>query len=1157
MKKIKLALIISLAIFIAGAFSASAQEESIKPKTCLDYYAPGDMGTSASIIPSNPMTGESVFSAGEKIKIKIFVNNLGKIKIPDGNILIRIEKRAGLVDRKMVSESFYPENIALNPEEVKWLDYEWIIPEKAESGKYIVSVFAMRGKNPNVEMYSFDYFEESAELNEYNFFTIKGQEEGAIVLDEKKTKINGSVYDGMGVDLKNANEIKVTQTLENLFAGRKTGTVEYKLYRGNYFSEDNVIDSKTETIGLEPKKSGEINYISNKEKIKDNSLFPYYLRTVINYDGINLISTVPIFNKENFNGAVPTLNYFTFLENFPIKKGENAKVLACINYSGKAENAKIEFILKDMNGAEVAKTEKEIGNQSNLTTPISFDFKAKKNYDQLSLETRIIQDNEVQDKYAVKYDSQNFGTSEGNAETATGISKNLKIIAIVIFILAIILIGLGIIIKRRKKNNYNEIPPSGTIMGIFLACLILSGIIFPNLAKAEPVPFEITQKGNGLTWDGTGAGLDCGLPFMAGLNKVIIPYQLGVDGTTSHNGTNLVMNSNSSLTFSLGREITRNTNGTPYNFMDDTWNVGKWAKKSAILNPYKYENARVSLKDGLQGISFVAGGGRTNFFSPAVGMGVTPHLAGGVIGAGLMEIDIYPQYFPKQDEDNIIQSDDDCGVFDFNECKKSCCDINGCTNAGCKKDFHTCTGGGNFFDTAFEKCVITCNDAKTACNNIAKNGKDFKDFFGNLKDLVNDISHPNSVKIESSDKSVLDCDPITAECRALKPGTVMVTVTLSPRIFIAAELPIVSWGYGTLGECKTPPNYIPNFGFGGTKQEPISFYVTVKPSDGCVKTKVQLNNGAGGVIQSDDGKINCRSTTEPTTESECFRYYSLPKNVPLTATADHPGSIFDGWGEGCDAVSPLDRAVCLQDAESNCRTVTAKFKKNLVTTPCICTSGYDVCSNGCISGSSFKSEKYIDIGDTEQMYFCKGGCTGGQDITAGIECTVHVHHGKYYRPSNYSHYIIRADWTSSKPSVVFVNYENVYGKIRGESSGTSEISAEIYNYISNQCQPWNPDRAKCTCIVNVNDSPPCGNGVVEPALGETCDPPNSVSACPSGGNKICQSNCQWGNCPPSPACTPDCGDESSHCEGLYADSCGNADACEGTMECGKWREVAP
>jgi hypothetical protein len=813
MKKIKIILVISLVVFLSGVLAVEAQEydSAIDLKDCL-YYAPGDLATSAAIMNKSEIEGgEVLLMPGDKLDLKIFVKNGGKVIVPDAKILVRIEKtgtsmtldgQEGKTDKKIVDEFFYPQNVALKPGDSKWLNSQWTIPSKTESGSYTVKVFGLRDKNINLELPSFASSEASAELNSVSLFGITNNESGSLILNGQPVKINGNTYDGNGVDLTNNDDVRITQNLKNNFAGSQNAAVEYKLYQGNYFSESNLVDSSSENLVLDPQKTAEIVYTTDKGKMKTDSLFPYYLRTKISYGGYSLISTLLVSGSvEDIIG----LNYISFLKKFPIKKGEEAEIITCLNHSGNVGNAKIGFNVKDANGKEIANQELSLGSQSDLNIPLAFTFPARDDYNRLSIETHVIKDNKVQDVYAVAYDAQVLGLAEAKSANAPATGKIIVVIAIILIVL--IIIGAIILIIRGKKLT------GGKMAGFFGILFILTVLTFlPKSAQAADYNFNVMASTLGaFAIDSTGQGVDCGVPDFVGPMNLAISYSLRATGAISTNSSGLTMNTttNNIINFQI-------RDGTNWTTNHSSWH-----------DTYQSGSARGTLQ-GIAGFSYTTGAGRTNQLAGVVGIGTRSSPFGIVVGAGVMGTYIWPQYFAAFPSGSPISSQSECSSFSVDSCKDKCCEEANCTNmAFCKQWnlLNSCIGSGNLWNFKYENCVTKCQNAETICNNIAGNGSSLT---GSALGNLNDFLHWNdSIGIQSSDNSVLSCDSIgNPRCTALKPGTVSVTVTLQGRPYVVGERIMYQIGTGSMAHCTSTRGTV--WGHGVLRTQAPSFTVIVQ-----------------------------------------------------------------------------------------------------------------------------------------------------------------------------------------------------------------------------------------------------------------------------------------------------------------------------------------
>lgn len=536
MKKTIWGAIILTLFFSVGIFSVQAQEE-VKEESCDDYYLTGDLSGDANY--SSPENSR-VFFPGEIVEFDLHIRNGSKVFIPDARIILRLEKmrvaldEESLKDEKIVKEELLLDNIALNSGEEKIIKHQLQLPEQLENGIYTVKIFPIRGMDINVGTYDFEILERSAEANKRAKFEVKNQSDGSLIFSKEGLKINGENYAGKGVEGENFENIKITQILQNLFSERKYLEVKQELFKGNYYAKENKIDSTSQDFFVEAGKEIEINYDA-KDKIKKDFPLIYYLRTEISYQGGNIISTIPIFSKNSVEGSRPFLSFLPFLDKFPLKKGDRGNLAICVNRMGISGEVKIESILKDDQGNEVARLEKGDGENSR----VSFEkggFEIKKNYTSLILENKIYQNGELVDEYEVVYKNPEKFISEEVGEA----TYSKMYIYILFGIVGILIAGLiGWFVWRRKsqnneKGNNNQSGMGGGMrIALFLFILAGSGFISGGKIFASNYDFSIKQVGGAVIPEAfddegnyEGGGLDCGGAVLTGIEAFNTNYWL-------------------------------------------------------------------------------------------------------------------------------------------------------------------------------------------------------------------------------------------------------------------------------------------------------------------------------------------------------------------------------------------------------------------------------------------------------------------------------------------------------------------------------------------------------------------------------------------------------------------------------------------------------
>ena len=767
MRKTKIALIIIFAFLLVGIFPVKAQENNQpqeKAEDCSTYNA-GDV-TMSFVIPSLEFP-DLKFNVGNVVGIKFFFGNGSKLAIPDVNVLVRVAKKGG----RIVDEFFLPEKLAFKPGERKEASYEWAIPEGIEPGEYAFTAMLVRGKDLNVGLYNFEIAENIASLKDRNVIKIEGENRGEIQM--KDVKINGEAYTNKGIDFEKTENVKTTQVLENTYAEKKTVSVEQKLYQGNYFSEENLLDSKTQEVTIDPKKQAEIGFDISKDKLDANSPVAYYLKTKITYPGNTGISTVVILNKKNYIGGRSFLNYFPLLTTFPLGEKEGAKIAFCFNDLNGIEKGKIAVVLKDEDGNEVANLSRDFDAKTR-TGYFSAPVKESGGYDWLKLEANVSMDGKIVDKYEAVYNSEDFGIARKEKKTET---KNIAVInnklggkigtaLKVIFLLAII--GLVIYFIRKNKNGGGKkgIKGFGGRINMLLLSLGIVGSLlgFSHLANAAyaPIPVKIIQQSLGFTVPDTSAavGFNCGSAMDMLFSDTLIPYVLRVGGD------NFVSQSADGGTFSFNKgattkpikfqfansfpsQLTLLTDGnlntySPTSAADN----GKWGNYSDLFNPYISVGKLFGDIDQSDDNFFWKHGtsiayGRTNFLGVAMGFAWSVHPLGVAAGVGGYGTFIYPHFFRGAGNISLTPGENctdfltqnpsirlsesgrckqDC-IDQYEPCKRTCCAENGYT------DNATCVGArGSLPLTLFSGDLQSC-----LVNNCVKLKPDFVDWWPGLR----------------------------------------------------------------------------------------------------------------------------------------------------------------------------------------------------------------------------------------------------------------------------------------------------------------------------------------------------------------------------------------------------------------------------------------
>jgi len=806
-----------LLLFLVGTFSVQAQEKA-KAESCGKYYD----GQLTGKLNASPENNEKILPGG-KFKVSLVVRNMSNVFIPDAKVILRLEKMSvkegeqDVQDAKIIKEEILPDKFALNVKETKKISYEMQLPAQMENGAYTIKVFTHRGQNINIEVYGLETIERAIEVNKKIDFEIKEQTVGRLALSRDGLKVNGEVYLGKGLDVEKPEGVQISQSLQSLFLEKKDLKIKQELFKGNYYASENKIDSVSQDLSAEAGKEIEVNYDA-KDKIKKDFPLPYYLRTEINYQGGQIITIVPLFDKSNYIGTRPFVSYFPFLEKFPIQTGEKIQADICLNRLGNASNLKAEMILRGSDGKEIARIEKTTDETSGWRDRLEkVTLETKKDYSYLEMETKIYQGSDLIDQYVVSY-----GEKETPTQVATK-GSNGKLILTLMAILILIIIIVILVKKRKKESEKNNGPKIGGAMSTILLVLILFGAgigLAKNSLAATDYPFFITQTGAITSVSNPNVVTTCVGPPIVALQDLNMKYWMRATASQSFN------QDGSTLTFPAGSISGADT--LDFNFLGTALgaagnvDTSYKAKQAQIMHPFLSNGIAIGANDTTLAGGFVGAIGKTNSpaLTGAIGLAYNGSDLSLVGGFGLLDVFMWPHKFTDPSVDPALAGTVNCNIFSVVSCRTNLCSslggsfddskllikdkcqylytqstFEGLTEQACCQhalgvnapcsDFHAgdcyygSAGGGhtvaahqairkqecerakgifnsdNSCDTPQEQWINTYNECQQVANSCNNNYNLATD--GKISEKLTALAMPNKVTVASDDESIVVC----------------------------------------------------------------------------------------------------------------------------------------------------------------------------------------------------------------------------------------------------------------------------------------------------------------------------------------------------------------------------------------------------------------
>jgi|GEM_PF-1001756 len=519
------------AMAISSSF-AYAQEEADYSKiirnpeqpagtvNCFDYYVFDSIKMNF-----NPVGGKNWFTNKERMVFQGTITNENDYPIVDGQVFVRV----GAKNQSYATEGNFPidefiaiDNINLNSQEEKPVEFTWMVPAEAVGGAYQMDFFFTSGKKFNLSGLDFSNEIFGSTL----FFEIKTDNAYAISFDRSKTKINGGDYKHIGDPfiISSGAPVKIEQAINNKFKENKAVSVQYDLFWWDSLNDQNKITTKTDKYVLKGGESKTLVYYL--DKMADSV---YYLKMTATYDTDqkSIINIKLVSDQEHAR-----LNY-AGLTKFPLEKGSSGAVFSCFhNAAKKSTNGKVEISLTDKNGNQISKASysgKIIGGMM----AVKNDFNAKGNYEWVKLSAKITDNSGKEiDKYETVYDC-NLMKSEACQkviEKEISKTKNLKTITIIIII--ILVVSAGYYIWKRIKNYRIYFSRVWILFFLMTAGLLISG----NKAEAYS-DFSVPSYGfNNMMF--TSQAKPIGGISMTGCDGAGLEYFLGSSGLFNFVGMN-------------------------------------------------------------------------------------------------------------------------------------------------------------------------------------------------------------------------------------------------------------------------------------------------------------------------------------------------------------------------------------------------------------------------------------------------------------------------------------------------------------------------------------------------------------------------------------------------------------------------------------------
>lgn len=441
---------------------------------CFDYYNFGSVQVDVEGVVSSTVSGVPITFVGK-------IQNNNAYPIVEGAVYAKIFKRQESEDDSqangnlLVDQFFVKENISIDANSSQDINFDWQVPNYAQSGDYQIAMFFTSAKKFNLLGLSFtdDVVGNTAD------FSVSGEIEVNVEFDKNTIDINGTNYHFAAFPPRFKDEdIQIKAELINFTNESQIIPVTYKLYSWDGQTEENLIETRNETVQIDSQEIKQLAYT-----IIDKSSPVYYLVVEAQFQDSKSILDIRTVretaNKVRIN--------FPAITNYPLKQGEKNTLFVCAHNSGIADvinNNKMIVSILDENQKEIHQYVYE-GQISGAMMGLKDEFVPKENYSNFSIKSELYTEGQLVDSALMKYDCQEINpeaclvaaqqagslTQEENATT----KELIIMIAVGLTILLIVVISVYVMFKN-KKSGVNL---------ILIFAFIASAIAFGGAPKAE------------------------------------------------------------------------------------------------------------------------------------------------------------------------------------------------------------------------------------------------------------------------------------------------------------------------------------------------------------------------------------------------------------------------------------------------------------------------------------------------------------------------------------------------------------------------------------------------------------------------------------------------------------------------------------------------
>ena len=415
---------------------------------CFNYYRFGSVQVDLS-----PSLGEAM--PGTPLTFFGTIVNENPYPLVDGSVYVKIFK---VGEEDFTQENGYPlvaffkakDGMQLKANGQEEVSFDWKVPEGLSGGEYEAAFFFVTSNRFNLLGLSFT----DDVTGNKSSFKVVADDDRQVVFDKNSVILNDEPYrfaafpPHLTIDEPAVFMAKVT----NPSPVEKTISLTWNLYNWDGLREDQLLDSRAETVMFGPGETKTVTYTATRQA----GSVSYIVATLKDGEATSIID--PRFVRDNIEEV--RLN-FPSLYTFPLVAGEENKVFSCLHATNVplVEDNILTVTLTDEKTGEVIHTYQYEGAVTGDMVGVVDTFVPERSYGKVRLTTVLKKSGELVDTVSQVYDCAKLSPESCVTEDAPHATTNENFFRspTFVFILFVILIGfVGFLWFRERKNVKRE-----------------------------------------------------------------------------------------------------------------------------------------------------------------------------------------------------------------------------------------------------------------------------------------------------------------------------------------------------------------------------------------------------------------------------------------------------------------------------------------------------------------------------------------------------------------------------------------------------------------------------------------------------------------------------------------------------------------------------